>query len=469
MSMPYFEAGMAGHVSTLARPCLAIAVSRRKGHALGVERDLFSRDVEVARVSAAWRWGLYGLRRKPVAELEGRAVSPFVGHEELLELGEDFSRASDELSRAIGGWCAALALERSFWSARVEIARARRTPRENPRLDVALSLGELFDVLLREPSPSRRERFAAALPELAAEPGELAVRLLLRRVEREEAAFLAVDGEPELAARLARRLLAGSDDLARVRPCGSLAHALRATLAADGEGWPARISPRWIASVFGDTRIGRGLTLREPALPPPLGAMSFARALGVFGAMLQEASRPRTLPFSLHLPVKSSRRRTRFALFASIITEPAFLTAVLGLGRDRALAERRGLAHALLTGLRIDCARVLVADAFLRGEAAGREAHAELGERVHGEPPPPEACGAIPELWPADAAGLVGVVRAAAEREALVERFDEDWFRNPRAIDSLRAADEQAAPSTTSAGLEAAADRLVAILEAAVG
>jgi hypothetical protein len=64
----------------------------------------------------------------------------------------------------------------------------------------------------------------------------------------------------------------------------------------------------------------------------------------------------------------------------------------------------------------------------------------------------------------------VGAVLAASHRDELVDAHDEDWFRNPRAIDRLR--HENAAPAgepPTEEEAGRALSLLVARLEAAVG
>ena len=70
-------------------------------------------------------------------------------------------------------------------------------------------------------------------------------------------------------------------------------------------------------------------------------------------------------------------------------------------------------------------------------------AHADLGLSL-----PPSAAGALFALGVEDEQALVGELLAVERADALVEAHDEDWFRNPRAIEQLRA-EARLPPRTT--------------------
>jgi hypothetical protein len=59
--------------------------------------------------------------------------------------------------------------------------------------------------------------------------------------------------------------------------------------------------------------------------------------------------------------------------------------------------------------------------------------------RVLGAPLPPALCGAWPMAQGDEAARVVGLVTAPSLARDLVDRFDEDWFANPRAVQVGRA------------------------------
>jgi hypothetical protein len=181
-----------------------------------------------------------------------------------------------------------------------------------------------------------------------------------------------------------------------------------------------------------------------------LGASSFARALSRFGAALAAASVPPTAPFALAHPPFDLRRARRAALFAGLLADPVFLARALGLGHARAHAQARATARAFLLTLRLDAARALL----VHGRRAGHPGHPllssvqegadrfeEATRRALGAPIPGALAGVVPDLDPGAALHVLGALLAAGDRGRLVERFDEDWFRNPRAAVAIREED----------------------------
>jgi len=50
----------------------------------------------------------------------------------------------------------------------------------------------------------------------------------------------------------------------------------------------------------------------------------------------------------------------------------------------------------------------------------------------------------VPSLRPGDGVALAGALLSAVHRREIIERHDEDWFQNPRAIAELRHEDSLA-------------------------
>ena len=88
----------------------------------------------------------------------------------------------------------------------------------------------------------------------------------------------------------------------------------------------------------------------------------------------------------------------------------------------------------------------------LTSERAFREAFAELTESDLGLSLPENIAGALFTLGIEDEQALLGRLTAWTRAEQLIEAHDEDWFRNPRAIDQLRA--EAQLPPTVAADPE---------------
>ncbi len=125
-------------------------------------------------------------------------------------------------------------------------------------------------------------------------------------------------------------------------------------------------------------------------------------------------------------------------LLAGLLRDRGFLARRLGVERSHLPDLVRLAALRRLSGLRLRAAALRVATEVERGTsgAAWQEAHREA------------MAGAALAQWPgglaardADAPALLAALRGAARAEqlraALVERLDEDWWRNPRAPEAL--------------------------------
>jgi len=379
----------------------------------------------------------------------------------------------DDALRALGEWLALLALEQLCFGGRVRVAT-----RWHERRDECSTLWQVRTKLLATDQADLARQLAVELADRALplqsdtmraleERQEAHAHLLdaLRKAPRATLVTAAtagsmahavdtgsmwqqVQGAPdETVHEVATHLIARTDDLAHELGArgedtsGERAWwiGLRRSVGRDAtEGWPARLNARWLRQTFSAARLGDGLLLDVDTLPRPIGAASFARALGQFGRALLAASRADTVPFTLHARPFSSRRSRAAALFASLLLSPAFLQQVLGLSGVRLERQRRTIAAAFLHSLRIDALRVAVAASMATSHSASREHFQLLGERVLGAAPPTALLGVVPAMRPGDGAALVGTLLAVKDHRTLRERFDQDWFRNPRTGEHLR-------------------------------
>ena len=192
------------------------------------------------------------------------------------------------------------------------------------------------------------------------------------------------------------------------------------------EGWPAYLTPRWLEESFPT------LAPRQPrnvAMPEALGGASFLRAAMTWGRALRLASTPRSLPFGLARDPYPVEAWTHGTLFTLAVAGPVFGKRKLGLSAKNAEKQSRMLALPLFLGLRRIAAEVLGL-----GE--------ELSARVYGAPLPPTlaALGTLSGADRIDApARLLGMLRGDRLVRSFVERFDEDYFDNPRAGSHLTA------------------------------
>jgi hypothetical protein len=162
-------------------------------------------------------------------------------------------------------------------------------------------------------------------------------------------------------------------------------------------------------------------------------------------------------------------RQRAAALFAGLPLNPGFLRRHLDVAKHAVGDVQRRLAQLWLVDLALAALRVQLRAPALAGERAFREAFAELAQRELSVSVPRAAAGALFRIGVEDEQRLVGRLLAVKRELELVEAHDEDWFRNPRAIEQLRAeahrppelhADAQA----TAAALSLVTRRLGALL-----
>ncbi len=272
----------------------------------------------------------------------------------------------------------------------------------------------------------------------------------------------------------AARLLDATEDISRAvwkeslrgRDRADAAEILHSAMAREAaDGWPARLTARWLLEMFGGGV--RGLRIDLPALPAVLGAASFARGLRAFGFALRVATAPSGLPFVLRREPGFVAAHRLALLFGALAADPEFHVRTLGLSRGRALAQCRVLARTALLDARVQAARILLGD---EEALAPRDVFDEVGARTFGEPLDARLRGAWPAAREDEPARWVALLQVPALRRTMRERFDEDWFRNPRGWSFIRA--QGAGPAHEpfeEGGLDAAVDSLALAFEDALG
>jgi hypothetical protein len=252
---------------------------------------------------------------------------------------------------------------------------------------------------------------------------------------------------------------------------GALVDWIELALARDAQlEWPARLSWRTFGDWFAEGELLASLRLGSKRLPERISPTSFFRGLERLGQEWAEALAPTDQFFVVaHDPFRL-RTRQYGVLFAGLLLNPPFLKRCLLAGSDGIRAALRPLHRALLLESRARAFKVVVADAGQQGRGAFREMF--MGEAVHrfGFQIPEPATGALFTPDVDCGAAFAALMLAELRAEQYVASHDQDWFRNPRAIDQLRS--EAALPPPLSmdvSSLKQGADLLYAKLAAALG
>jgi len=432
------------------------------------ELSPFELDRELARVAPRARAAYRALRT---------GVDVTLTVPEVLEDPETLERLAGDKSDPI----AAPLLRHLYWlrlmrrALPLEGERVRRYRRERHALDKPLSghfsWRELLGHALRD--SARRPALLDVLCERGDALRDAGSRLYELRAELPQFAGqsrAALELPHENIAQHARRFLDDSADAYGSLGLGDLASVLERSLAhAAADGWPRRISLRSLNDLLGSPDWLAGLRLNVGEFPAPLSAASFVRSMLRLGAAWNDALAPANQPFALAHDPFGLMRAARGALLGGLPLEKSFLRRQLGLGRERAAGHARALAQSALVFARSLALRVLLGEPALSGPRALREAFSEQGAKAFGFEPPPGAAGLICRPRLGDAQRLAGSFLAAARAEQLAREHDDDWFRNPRAIEQLRA-ETRVAPSTTctTESLEEGARALKQALSAAL-
>jgi len=352
----------------------------------------------------------------------------------------------DPLEVALAAWREHLATAQRLWPHLVSMARRRHA---------GDALAHRRSWLTADTPPQRRVHATAFVE--AVEASSAAALEVFSELDP----MLPLASAPDLAARL----LEATDDAARdILPSSEYVDVIPMALARDADAsWP-RVRDGWAEGLFAGTGLLDGLTLPHRQLSPEVwGASTFARDLGELGVAVFRAGRPRRVPFVLHQPPDGQREAQRRNLFSDLVRSEPWLKRHLSVGRDRARGLRRALSRAALVEARMRASTVLCQAALREGVGAARERHADLGMRI-ADGWPSVLLATVPRLRADADARLLGTLASHRQAAALVDRFDEDWFLNPRAAEALRADDARVVDATAIEGV----DDWVASLETAL-
>lgn len=355
----------------------------------------------------------------------------------------------------------------------LELERQREHRHPDAPGRAAVSFANLLSRALGD--PPRREIWTRLLVEHAPRVSERAVELWQRRREVARRMGLGSPAEIESPAAgmetLAEQVAATTRDRVRELGLGSLADLFERAIGADAPGlWPARLTPQRVLDYFRDGDLLRSLELQAGPLPASFGAASLCRALGVLGSAWFEALAPTDQPFVVaHDPYGLGRHEAR-ALFSGLPRNARFARRHLDISTHATSDLQRRLGRIWLIDLALAAFRVRLRRHALTSERGFREAFSELAHADLGLSLPPSVAGALFALGVEDEQALAGELLAIERADALVEAHDEDWFRNPRAIEQLRA--EARLPprsAVTPERLEAASKRALRRLTELLG
>jgi hypothetical protein len=446
--------------------------------------DLVSLDRDVSRAHAAWTKWRRALASDPAANEDLAPLDRFrqvAGQSTYEALGRLPSGALDAHREGLRRWVYALMQARIAQPLDVELAKAavERSARASLPKPHLTSWREAGRGLLTGTTTPERVSGLEAMTQR----GPAMASIARRREERREEAQrrMGLEGSDPLSpaptadlVAAAQSLLDRTEDLAREllakgRRRAELSEdppnptdAIAIAVARDApEGWPANLALPWLERTFG--QFTQGLRLGPLALPTAAGASSFARASAAFGAALRVAGASPSLPFAIARDPEFTAMHRFACVFGALPTSPVFQKRVLGNVARIADAQARVLARTALLFARLEAAR------FLLATDRAPDRFEDLTLRLFGAPLPRPLAGAWPAAHDDTRARLVGLVTAPALSTELVERFDVDWFANPRGVHHLRSIASAPAHEPPPEGLATASEALAHAFEEALG
>lgn len=387
---------------------------------------------------AAWAW-LDSMRELADAEDAPlqmfRPVSCQQFHDELRA---DL-HPSDPLKPFLFRWLTHLLELRVNWALHAEIAHQRY--HEIHHLEaperISMSLDAIARKVFTEP---RRAVWLKELDRRGQPLEELTTQLWQRRVEvysrlRGPSLDEAELPCPEVYA-LANTVLTATAPL--TTELGGLVRSLEHTAKPSPLTFPARLGPPSLADWFRETRLLESVNLRPFTWPKPVGGTSFGVALERFGYTWHRALAPKNQPFVVACDPRGLAQSNTGWLFAGLLASPAFQRRHLGGAPSKQRDVQRFWGFVGVHELRLRALRVLLRQALQLDHRERPKAIEHLHERVWGQPPGRHLLGVLPQLRSDDAQRLCAVGLATLRAETLTEAHNEDWFRNPRAVEELR-------------------------------
>lgn len=430
--------------------------------------------MELSRISSraeesAWAWQdrlseLAIVEDAPLEEWRNILGKQFI-HEFLEELGAD-----DPLRPFLLRWLTHLLELRVNAATYTECARLRY--HDVHALEAPERTKATIDQMSRKVlGEERREQWLKSLAPRGQRLAETVLHLWQRRVEvynrlngpsldETELPTPAVYTLAEEALRLTEPLTAELSGLSK-----ALAHVTKPSPL----NFPAHLSAPALSDWFRDTRLLESVKLRSFNWPKPLGATSFALAMDRFGATWQRALAPSNQPFVVAVDPLGLSEQTNGWLFANLLATPAFQRRHLGGAATKQRDINRFWGMAGVHELRLRATRVLTRQALLLDHRERPRALEHLGERVWGEPLHKHLVGVLPQLRSSDPQRFCAIALGTLLRQSIIDAHDEDWFRNPRAVDELRSNAARPPSSTTSPetvklGLQLCVEQLTSLI-----
>lgn len=242
-----------------------------------------------------------------------------------------------------------------------------------------------------------------------------------------------------LTQHAATRLLEVSRDAFGACEISSFARFIPLALGREAVGeYPTRLTPRSVVELLGENAWLKGLSLELSEVPRSLGSSSWLRAFTLLGSALHRANAERRRPFAVQHDPFERRAACVGALFGLLPLSRSFAERRLSIARARLGDHERSLTRVLLLAARTAAFRALLSAHEAAGTRSYRGAFVELSHQTFGFELAENLAGAWFVRSHAEQE-LAGLLLALSENADLIERHDEDWFRNPRAIDELRA------------------------------
>jgi hypothetical protein len=389
-------------------------------------------------------------------------------HEETLAWLREL-KAKDPLAEALEPWLLRIREQAELGPRRAELGHAHRLtlhPLSEPEQSL-LPLAEMLSRALAR--PRERAAYLRSFFASSANVAELVTRLWEERqlfAERNQTELDSFEVASPALVPAAREFLRETQPAYETLAIRDAESFITAGLAESShEGWPARLTPRTVTELV-DRAWFEGLRARAFTLPAARGAGSFLLALAGLGRALANAVSALHSPFAIARDVFDLQQNELGALLAALPVSTAFASRTLGLGASRTRDHLRGLARAHLVDARVAAFRVLLRELLVGGSGALRRELAELSHTALGFELPREAAGVFVRVRPRDSQRFAGTLLAESRHALLVERHEEDWFRDPRAIRQLRAElSERKFARVTAEELEAGRRALRARLE----